>query len=63
MEENDVLEKCVLGLKKCSENTPCPLHEQYKTIRQQLIKLFGSKTIQQLADEIKEGEVYINNSK
>jgi len=42
---------------------PCPLHEQYKTIRQQLIKLFGSKTIQQLADEIKEGEVYINNSK
>lgn len=63
MGEDDVLEKCVLGLKLCSETQPCPMHAQYKTIKQQLIKLFVSKTIQQMADEIKEGEVYINNIK
>ena len=61
MGEDEVLEKCVLGLKQCSEIQPCPMHNQYKAIKQQLIKLFVSKTIQQLADEIKEGEVYINN--
>jgi Rrf2 family protein len=61
MGEDEVLEKCVLGLKQCSEIQPCPLHNQYKAIKQQLIKLFVSKTIQQLADEIKEGEVYIRN--
>ena len=61
MGEDKVLEKCVLGLKNCSEVQPCPMHEQYKSIKQLLIKLFTNKSIQQLANEIKEGEVYISN--
>ena len=63
MGEDDVLEKCVLGLKKCSETQPCPMHEQYKSIKQQLIKLFVTKTIAQLADDIKDGVVFISNKK
>ena len=63
MGEDEVLEKCVLGLKRCSEVQPCPMHEQYKSIKQQLIKLFVSKTIQQLADDMKDGEVFISNKK
>ena len=63
MGEAEVLEKCVLGLKKCSEVQPCPMHSQYKSIRQQLIQLFVTKTIQQLAADIKDGVVFINNKK
>ena len=63
MGEDEVLEKCVLGLKQCSEVQPCPMHEQYKTIKKQLIKLFVSKTIGQLAADMKDGEVFINNKK
>jgi Rrf2 family protein len=63
MGEDEVLEKCVLGLKRCSETQPCPLHEQYKSIKQQLIKLFVSKTIRQLADDMKEGEIFISSKK
>ncbi len=63
MGEDEVLEKCVLGLKKCSETQPCPMHEQYKSIRQQLIKLFVTKTIAQLADDIKDGVIFISNRK
>lgn len=63
MGEDEVLEKCVLGLKQCSEIKPCPMHAQYKSIKQQLIKLFVTKTIQQLAADIKDGEVFINNKK
>lgn len=63
MGEAEVLEKCVLGLKKCSEVQPCPMHSQYKSIRQQLIQLFVTKTIQQLAADIKDGIVFINNKK
>jgi Rrf2 family iron-sulfur cluster assembly transcriptional regulator len=61
MGEEAILDKCVMGLKQCSEAQPCPMHAQYKGIRNQLNKLFVSKTIQQLANEIKEGVVYINN--
>ena len=63
MGEDEVLEKCVLGLKMCSEIQPCPMHAQYKSIKQQLIKLFVTKTIKQLAADIKDGEVYIRNKK
>ena len=63
MGESEVLDKCVLGLNKCSEVKPCPMHNQYKTIKQQLIGLFESKTIQQLADDIGTGDTYINNKK
>ncbi|HSN60520.1 MAG TPA: Rrf2 family transcriptional regulator [Ferruginibacter sp.] len=61
--EDDVLDKCVLGLKLCSETQPCPMHAQYKPIKKQLKELFVNKTIEQLASEIKDGVVFINNKK
>lgn len=63
MGEEDILEKCVLGLKKCSEIQPCPMHAQYKAIKSQLTDLFVTKTIHQLAADIKDGVVFINNKK
>ncbi|MBN8676528.1 MAG: Rrf2 family transcriptional regulator [Chitinophagales bacterium] len=53
MGEEEALEKCVLGLNQCSEKSPCPMHSRYKFIKQQLKELFESKTIQDLADELK----------
>lgn len=53
MEDDAVLNKCVLGLKRCSEANPCPMHAQYKSIKKELKALFESKTIRDLANEIK----------
>ena len=61
MGEELILEKCVMGLKLCSEVQPCPMHAQYKIIKKELISLFTAKTIQELAAEIKDGVVYIKN--
>ncbi len=61
MGERDIIDKCVLGLKKCSEVDPCPMHHQYKKIKVELIGLFESKTIQQLAQEINKGKAVITN--
>jgi len=63
MGEDEILEKCVMGLKKCSETQPCPMHPQYKIIKKQLLDMFTSKTIQELADEIEDGVVFISNKK
>lgn len=52
MGEEKALKKCVLGLKQCSEKSPCPMHSRYKFIKQTLKDLFESKTIQNLADEL-----------
>ncbi|MBI5857735.1 MAG: Rrf2 family transcriptional regulator [Sphingobacteriales bacterium] len=61
MGEDVKLEKCVLGLKQCSELKPCPMHSEYKLIKPQLIHLFEKKTIQNLADEISNGIAFIKN--
>ena len=52
MGEDKVLEKCVLGLKQCSEKSSCPMHAQYKIVKQQLKEIFEAKSIQSLADEL-----------
>ncbi|MBN8833043.1 MAG: hypothetical protein ABS68_11010 [Niastella sp. SCN 39-18] len=63
MGEDDVLNRCVLGLDKCSEVKPCPMHAEYKIIKAQLLELFDRKTILDLENDIKTGEVFIKNSK
>jgi len=63
MGEYRVLEKCVLGLDKCTESNPCPMHAQYKLIKTQIIDLFQNKTIATLAAETNAGKVFINNKK
>lgn len=61
MNEDGILEKCVLGLKQCSEVKPCPMHASYKLIKGRLIDLFETKSIQSLADEFKNGGAKLNN--
>jgi Rrf2 family iron-sulfur cluster assembly transcriptional regulator len=61
MDEDGMLYRCILGLNQCSETKPCPMHIQYKHIKEQLINLFETKTIQELAADIRDGEIFINN--
>ena len=46
---------CCFGLKSCDDNNPCPLHEQYKPIRDSIDNLVQSETVQSLARKIIEG--------
>lgn len=62
MKEDEILEKCIIGLAQCSEKEPCPMHAKYKFIKAQTIQMFESMTIQSLADEMKKGNMFISNS-
>ncbi len=59
--EEGVITKCVLGLKECSESRPCPMHEQYRSIKLQLRQLFEKTTIGQLAEDFDNGKLTIGN--
>ena len=39
---------CVLGLKYCSDVHPCPIHDEYKSARTKLLKMFNERTIQDI---------------
>jgi len=59
--EDITLNKCVLGLNKCSETKPCPMHARYKFIKKELIHMFETETLGKLASDTKLGTVFIKN--
>lgn len=51
--------ECGLGLHKCSEVKPCPIHFTYKAAREKLYEKFSSLTIQELAKDITKGKAFL----
>ncbi|NLT50842.1 MAG: Rrf2 family transcriptional regulator [Ignavibacteria bacterium] len=43
--------KCVTGLKECSDENPCPLHEEWAELRNRIYNLISSKSVQEVADK------------
>ncbi|OBX25609.1 BadM/Rrf2 family transcriptional regulator [Gelidibacter algens] len=50
---------CGLGLHVCDENHPCPVHDQFKTIRNQLKDMLENTNLEQLALDIKSGVSFL----
>ncbi len=46
---------CALGLKHCSEREPCPLHDEFKVIRQQIHSMLQSSTVTAFNRELIQG--------
>ncbi|SHM14002.1 transcriptional regulator, BadM/Rrf2 family [Chitinophaga jiangningensis] len=42
---NEIFTGCGLGLTYCSESNPCPLHEEFKKIRNQITHMLNNTTI------------------
>ncbi|MGV3657240.1 MAG: RrF2 family transcriptional regulator [Chitinophagaceae bacterium] len=59
--EENVITSCVLGLKRCSDLKPCPMHWQYKDIKAQLVNLFENSTILALANDAENHHAFIKN--
>jgi Rrf2 family protein len=48
IEGHDFFDRCVLGLKNCTERKPCPLHEHFIQHRKDIKELFKTKTVHDL---------------
>ena len=55
----DFFFECGLGLKKCSEAKPCPIHFTYKAARENLYKRFSVLTVRELAEDITKGKAFL----
>jgi len=56
---NKIFTSCALGLKQCSEKNPCPLHNQFKEIRNSISKLLETTTIKELVEKLDSNEVFL----
>jgi Rrf2 family iron-sulfur cluster assembly transcriptional regulator len=59
---DEIYKGCGLGLSKCSENYPCPLHNQFKKIRDDLKQMLESTTVSSLAQDFTDGTTYLKRS-
>lgn len=50
---------CGLGLKKCNEKKPCPVHNQFKSIRDELKNMLENTTVRTLADDLEKGLTFL----
>jgi Rrf2 family protein len=61
LDGHKIYTECLLGLKSCSENTPCPVHHQYKDIKSNLIKMIESNTIGEFNSKLDSGSYFLVN--
>lgn len=52
MDGESLFEGCGLGLKSCSEEMPCPLHEEFKQIRSLVKNMLVNNTLSSLAGDL-----------
>jgi DNA-binding IscR family transcriptional regulator len=41
--------RCSTGLKECNDQSPCPVHDNWKVIRSQLMHFFEATTLERMA--------------
>ncbi len=46
---DSIYKVCGLGLKQCNEKMPCPIHDQFKAIRNELKKMLETTTVKSLS--------------
>ena len=60
IEGPNVLEGCVLGLPRCGEPNPCPVHYHWAQVKEQIYNMFASQTVAQLLDVAKQRDASTN---
>jgi len=60
IENEDIFEGCFLGLPRCSDENPCPIHHIVAPFKDALFEKFNKQTIADFAKEIKENGSYLS---
>ena len=56
-----LFQECLLGLNKCDDHNPCPLHNHWAEIREQIRVLFAETSLASLADKVNKGGFRLTN--
>ena len=56
---DEIFRGCALGLKQCDASHPCPVHDKFIDIRDNLQHMLESTTIYELAKGLKKGETFL----
>lgn len=58
---DSIYDDCVLGLKACSQKNPCPVHDEYKEVKKNLITMLEKNTLRDFNDKLNSGSYFLKN--
>lgn len=56
---NRLFTGCGLGFKECSEARPCPIHDDFKKLRDDLTAMLERTTVQAVTEDLEKGLVFL----
>ncbi|WP_299251800.1 Rrf2 family transcriptional regulator [uncultured Cytophaga sp.] len=59
LDGNSIYVGCGLGMKKCNEKKPCPVHNQFKQIRDDLKNMLETTTLESLVNDLEKGLTFL----
>lgn len=55
----EIFDRCGIGLRACSDDNPCPIHHDYKVIKNRIRQVLTLKTLAELSQDIARGSAII----
>ena len=59
MDGDNVYNGCGLGLKKCNDDKPCPLHKNFNPVRDKLTIMLEKTTLKDLSDQLDDEHIFL----
>lgn len=59
----DIFDRCGIGLRECSDENPCPIHFDYKIVKNRIRQILSQKTISELTEDVESGHAIVNFKK
>jgi Rrf2 family protein len=56
---DEIFTGCALGLKQCSEGKPCPLHQEFKKIREDLSRLLQHTSVGEFSTQLDKNRLFL----
>ncbi|MFB9119599.1 RrF2 family transcriptional regulator [Bergeyella porcorum] len=54
-----ILYECGIGLKQCSETHPCPIHNDFKVIREQIVEMLEKSKIRMFIENLDQNITFL----
>lgn len=55
----EMFDVCGIGLKSCSDTHPCPIHHDYKVVKQKIRSLLSDKSLADLVQDVANGKSFV----
>lgn len=62
LDGDELFTGCGLGLKQCSESRPCPIHEEFKKIRQEMGVMLETARIGEFTEQLDERRLFLKRN-